>query len=108
MTLKKFQKFSGTKRDGTFAFAVECCTPVILAKLGHSYGLTERVTTRLGGAGQVEPAATTRLAPPFLMMSLDHSMPAILKRFATVAVLLAATVLLLTSSGGARTLLPCH
>ena len=48
MTLKKFQKFSGTKRDGTFAFAVECCTAVILAKLRHSYGLTERVTTPLG------------------------------------------------------------
>jgi hypothetical protein len=53
-------------------------------------------------AGPVEPAATTRLAPPFPDTRFwINAMPAILKRFATVAILLTITMVLLTLSGGA-------
>ena len=65
--------------------------------LKSSGGLTARVV-----AGPVEPAATTRLAPPFPDTRFwINAMPAILKRFATVAILLTITMVLLTLSGGA-------
>jgi len=64
-----------SKCGGTFALVIECCLRAIVAMLTNAYGLAS------GG----------------------HSMPAILKRLATVIVLLATTLFLLTASGGSYT-----